>query len=301
MSSRQFRARLVAELAAAGDVRSDTVRRAFLAVPRERFVPEASAAEGLERVYRNEPIVTKWAAGMPTSSSSQPSVMAHMLEALSVAPGHRVLEIGLGTGYNAALLKTLVGRTGRVTSIEQDADCVREATDRLDGYDVETVLGDGYGGVASAAPYDRIIVTASVISCPQTWWHQLVPGGLLVVPLRFTDQMEAQAIAVFARSAEGFDAIGVIPGGFMALRHPDEPAHTASPFISAYDHTTSPPGVLIQLGGPAIRLMTQPARTRILSTVLTLAKSRTWTGSGLSGAAWHLQIAVPKSRPAPSS
>jgi protein-L-isoaspartate(D-aspartate) O-methyltransferase len=110
--SSELRAGLVRRLEAGGWIRSPRVREAFLATPRELFLPEFAAREGLGAVYRDEAIVTKRARhGMPLSSSSQPAIMALMLEALEPADGMRVLEIGAGTGYNAALLAHLVGAT----------------------------------------------------------------------------------------------------------------------------------------------------------------------------------------------
>src|SRR4051794_16053500 len=102
--SAALRRALVSELEVRGVIRSAAVRSAFLRVPRELFVPERLAEDGLDAVYRDEAIVTKTGPqGMPMSSSSQPSIMAEMLERLLVEPGMRVLEVGAGTGYNAAL------------------------------------------------------------------------------------------------------------------------------------------------------------------------------------------------------
>src|SRR5262249_49722914 len=116
--------RLVAELAAHDVIGTDAVRRAFLAVPREAFLP----GRPLSEVYRDVAIPTRFdAQGFPKSSSSQPAIMAAMLEQLDLQPGQRVLEIGAGTGYNAALLKELVGAAGRVVSIDLDPQVAREA------------------------------------------------------------------------------------------------------------------------------------------------------------------------------
>src|SRR6266511_1066910 len=112
--SEHLRRKLVGKLREDGLLADPRVAGAFLAVPRERFVPEAAERDGLEAVYADRPILTRRdARGFPTSSSSQPAIMAAMLDALCLRPGQRVLEVGAGTGYNAALLTGLAGPTGR--------------------------------------------------------------------------------------------------------------------------------------------------------------------------------------------
>ena len=171
--SRKLRRQLVESLAQNGWIRSAPVREAFLAVPRELFVPEFAASHGLEAVYRDEAILTKQAAsGLPLSSSSQPAIMALMLEQLQLGEGMSVLEVGAGTGYNAALLSRLVGRSGRVVSVDVDPEVARGARRNLraGGYRARVVVGDGRDGVASDAPYHRIVVTASSESVPVAWF-----------------------------------------------------------------------------------------------------------------------------------
>jgi protein-L-isoaspartate(D-aspartate) O-methyltransferase len=109
-ASERLRRKLVRDLRERGVVCSPLVAAAFAAVPRELFIGEVAAERGLQAVYRDEAIVTKRdPRGLPLSSSSQPSLMAKMLDLLEVQPGHRVLEIGAGTGYNMALLSHIVG------------------------------------------------------------------------------------------------------------------------------------------------------------------------------------------------
>jgi protein-L-isoaspartate(D-aspartate) O-methyltransferase len=124
---------------------------AFLAVPRHLFLPGVPP----ERAYRDEAIATKIEGGLPVSSSSQPAIMAIMLEQLDVRPGMRVLEIGAGTGYNAALLQHLVGQRGRVVTIDIDPEVVGWARERLAaaGYpEVVVIEGDGADGWPAEAP-----------------------------------------------------------------------------------------------------------------------------------------------------
>lgn len=112
----------------------------------------------------------------PSSSCSQPSVVAAMLDALDVHDGHRVLEIGTGTGWNAALLCERVGTHGYVISVEVDP------TIADGGYAPLVVTADGTKGYASGAPYDRVVCTASVRMVPRPWIDQTRPGGVIVTP-----------------------------------------------------------------------------------------------------------------------
>jgi protein-L-isoaspartate(D-aspartate) O-methyltransferase len=177
-----LRGKLVDTLMASGFVRSDRVADALRAVPRHRFIPEATP----HVAYDDSAYVTKRnEIGMAVSSVSAPHVIAVMLELLDVQPGHRVLEIGSG-GYNAALLAELAGATGRVTTIDIDLDVVNRARLLLPaaGYDTVVVRhGDGETGDPDDAPYDRIIVTARADDIPPAWWQQLAPGGRIVMPL----------------------------------------------------------------------------------------------------------------------
>jgi protein-L-isoaspartate(D-aspartate) O-methyltransferase len=180
-----LRAQLVAQLRKAGALASAAVRAAMEAVPRHLFLPGVPVDEA----YANQAVITKRdAGGQPLSSASQPSIVAIMLEQLEVRPGHRVLEIGAGTGYHAALLHTLAGARGQVTSIDIDpelADRAREALGATGYGDVRVVTGDGTLGYQANAPYDRIVVTAGAWDVPPAWWEQLIEGGRLVVPLRW--------------------------------------------------------------------------------------------------------------------
>lgn len=180
----RLRGALVDQLLETGMVRTPRVEAALRAVPRHMFVPEVP----LRRAYANDVTATKRDAdGTPISAASQPSIVAAMLEQLAVAPGHRVLEIGAGTGYNAALLAYLAGDDGRVVTLDVDDDIVDGARAVLSaaGFPGVTVVReDGALGYAPSAPYDRIIATVGARDLPLAWQDQLAPGGRIVVPLR---------------------------------------------------------------------------------------------------------------------
>ena len=177
------RARLVDDLRDSGRLTDPAIEAAFRAVPRHVFLPTMRAADA----YQDEAFVIKTGPdGLPLSSSSQPAIMAIMLEQLGITPGQRVLEIGTGTGYNAALMAHLVGAPGTVVTMDIDEDLVAKARAKLDaaGYhDVIVVCGDGGFGEPGYAPYDRIIVTAGAWDLAPEWLEQLGPGGRIVLPL----------------------------------------------------------------------------------------------------------------------
>jgi protein-L-isoaspartate(D-aspartate) O-methyltransferase len=180
----RLRDALIAKLRDRKMLRSEPVEAALRAVPRHLFVPGTP----LSAAYANDVVLTKRdLKDAPISAASQPSIVALMLEQLGVEPGHNILEIGAGTGYNAALLARLAGPGGRVTTIDVDADLVLEARAalRAAGYpDVGVVLRDGALGYGDQAPYDRVIATVGAWDLPLPWLDQLGPAGRLVVPLR---------------------------------------------------------------------------------------------------------------------
>ncbi|TWF75673.1 protein-L-isoaspartate(D-aspartate) O-methyltransferase [Pseudonocardia hierapolitana] len=147
--------------------------------------------EVAELIYSDSALVTAvGAGGVPRSSSSQPSLVVRMLDRLQLRVGGRVLEIGTGTGYNAALLSRIVGETGRVTTVDVDPDLVAAAAARIGtaagepGFGpVEVICGDGAAGWPGGAPYDRMIATVGCGAVPEEWWDQLRDDGLAVVPL----------------------------------------------------------------------------------------------------------------------
>ena len=183
METSELRARMIDQLKK-GLAMSEVVERALRAVPREAFLPGTD----LNQVYSGMVVPTKWdAAGTPTSSSSEVGVMAVMADQLDLAEGQRVLEIGSGTGYNAAMLASIVGEQGQVTTVEIDSDLAESAREHLlrTGFErVEVRAADGWFGWPDGAPYDRIELTASTKDVSPSWVAQLSDDGRLLLPLR---------------------------------------------------------------------------------------------------------------------
>ncbi|BCJ64792.1 methyltransferase domain-containing protein [Polymorphospora rubra] len=181
---------LAAHLADSGELSDPAWRRAFEQVPRHVFVPDAP----LDQVYADQALVTQQRPAptttgttgplLPTSSSSQPGVMATMLERADIRDGMRVLEIGTATGYNAALLTHRLGGNN-VYSVELDPTLHATARQRLaaTGHHPHLNAGDGTAGWSDQAPYDRIIATCAVNHIPPAWIDQLHTGGRIVAPL----------------------------------------------------------------------------------------------------------------------
>jgi protein-L-isoaspartate(D-aspartate) O-methyltransferase len=184
---------LVDDLKDRGCIQTSSVEAAFRAVPRHLFVP----GRALQEVYSDRAIPAKRDQdGRWLSSSSQPAIMAVMLEQLGLEPGHRVLEIGAGTGYNAALMAHIVGEAGRVVTVDIDEELADAARQRLGmaGFErVQVVCADGGYGYPEAAPYDRIILTAGASDITPAWWDQLEPGGRMVLPLTLKGSMKSIA------------------------------------------------------------------------------------------------------------
>jgi protein-L-isoaspartate(D-aspartate) O-methyltransferase len=153
------------------------VLAAFKAVPRERFMPDEYAGEA----YVDE------ARPLPGGQTiSQPTTVVQMLQALDVRDGMKVLEVGTGSGYNAALLARLAGPKGRVFSVEIVPELAAYARKRLAAAGARTVTvveADGSKGLAKHAPYDRIIVTAGAPELPPPLIVQLNEGGIIVIPV----------------------------------------------------------------------------------------------------------------------
>lgn len=216
--------RLIGQIDLAIPALPDAIRTAFRALPRQLFIPGVDSA----LVYADDSVVLRShdSPGGP-SSSSQPSLMASMLAQLELRPGHSVLEVGTGSGYNAALIAEIVGPTGSVRSIEVQpdvAEAAREALARAGHGEVEVVAGDALLlDVIGQREFDRVIVTCSVSDLSPVWTNSLARGGRVVAPLRLTAGL--QASVAFANQSDGsLLADSSIVCGFMPLRSNAEPA-----------------------------------------------------------------------------
>jgi protein-L-isoaspartate(D-aspartate) O-methyltransferase len=266
-----LRHRMVRRIVAGGGLEDPAWRAAFAEVPRHLFVPVyhsgISAEEGYGRyaaddtdprrrlrwltgAYADQPIATHVRDGELVSSSSQPSLMALMCQALDVREGQHVLEIGAGTGYNAALLAHRLGGTGAVTTIDLDAAITASARQHLAAYgtaealSVTVVTGDGALGHPAGAPYDRVIATCALPAIPAAWIEQCRTGARILAPFAtglvvLTVQGPAQAEGRFLST----------PAYFVPLR--------------GSGAGISPPAV----GGEPTLLDRHPARTRFGLTV----------------------------------
>ncbi|MFE4795428.1 methyltransferase domain-containing protein [Streptomyces sp. NPDC056708] len=190
------------------------------------------------KVYSDVPLTTQWddaaQAGpdrgrSPTSSSSMPKMVLSMLRELRVERGNRVLEIGTGTGWNAALLSHRLG-PGNVVTIEVDPAVPEEARRRLaaSGLTPVSVVGDGAKGYAEGCPYDRVIATCSIATIPYAWVEQSRSGAVIVAP--WGPAYGGQGIARLTVGDDG-SAQGpfVMSSAFMRLRGQRErfpPTHT---------------------------------------------------------------------------
>ena len=182
------------------------VLRAMDEVPRERFVEPSFAGSA----YADQALPI--ACGQ---TISQPYVVAYMTEQLGVQPHHRVLEVGTGSGYQAAVLSRLARE---VVSIERYRTLAEQARGRLKslGYDnVDVVVGDGFAGVPGGAPYDRIILTAAAERLPQTLLDQLAIDGVMILPLGSHDG--SQHIIKLTKSETGTRRENLIPVRFVPM------------------------------------------------------------------------------------
>jgi len=171
------RQRMVAGLRGRGLAFSKRVEEALLKVPRHLFVPEGVRSQA----YRDTPLLIG-----DGQTISAPHMVAVMAEALELREGHKVLEIGAGSGYNAAVMAELVGPSGKVITLERHPSLAAKAAQVLleAGYEnVQVMVGDGSLGYPEEAPYDRISVTCGAPRIPNPLAEQLRDGGIMIIPV----------------------------------------------------------------------------------------------------------------------
>jgi protein-L-isoaspartate(D-aspartate) O-methyltransferase len=187
-------------------ISDQAVLRAMDEVPRGQFVEPELA----DRAYADQALPIECG-----QTISQPYVVAYMTEQLALRPHHRVLEVGTGSGYQAAVLSRLARE---VVSIERYRTLAEQARARLRalGYNnVEVVVGDGFVGVPAKAPFDRIIVTAAAEHVPQTLTDQLVDDGVMILPLG--PHSKSQHIIKLTKSQTGIARENLIAVRFVPL------------------------------------------------------------------------------------
>jgi protein-L-isoaspartate(D-aspartate) O-methyltransferase len=182
------------------------VLRAMDEVPREMFMPEKLR----DQAYQDH--------AMPIECGqtiSQPYVVAYMTELLELQPQHRVLEIGTGSGYQAAVISRIASQVVSIERYRTLAESARKALDRIGYTNVEVIVGDGFEGARHRAPFDRIIVTAAAEEVPQALLDQLAEGGILVLPLG--PHSGPQQIVRLRKSGEGVTREELIAVRFVPL------------------------------------------------------------------------------------
>lgn len=220
--ARQFNHNMVDLLIQGGQIRTPAIERAFREVLRHQFLPpDINVAE----VYQDRTIVLKEAAaggplppGMPLSSSTMPGLLASILEAAELRPGMHAMQIGTGPGYLAALMANLVTDSGRLVTVEVDVDMAERAGRKLHSLghlNVRCVCADGSLGYPPAAPYQRIIVTASCAEVPQAWMDQLDRDGLLILP--FSPSQRAGLYPVIAFQKQGERLLGTVASSLVTV------------------------------------------------------------------------------------
>lgn len=193
--------RLIQQLVSAGYLKSDEIRRAFEKHPRHHFLstfyhtpnrmtlldPRNPCREDLELIYQNRAIGIHSDGERIDSSTSEPGLMALMIEELEVGKGQRVMEIGTGTGYNAAILSELVGPKGSVFTVDIEESLVREFNERISEYALKNIsvrTSDAYYGWRETSPFDRIIGTVGCTYVSPHWIDQLCQDGILLFPYK---------------------------------------------------------------------------------------------------------------------
>lgn len=198
------RRRMVDEQLAARDIRSPRVLDAMRRVPRHLFVPEQSRPAA----YADSPLPIGYG-----QTISQPYIVGFMTQALDVRPGDRVLEIGTGSGYQAAILSLLAKEVYTIEIISELAERAGRTLAGLGYRNVHVRAGNGYLGWPEHAPYDRIIVTAAPDEVPQVLVEELKIGGLMAIPVGTM----RQELRILRRTPKGVQTLETLPVRFVPM------------------------------------------------------------------------------------
>jgi protein-L-isoaspartate(D-aspartate) O-methyltransferase len=198
------RRRMVAEQLRARDITDEQVLDAMLKVPRHLFVPEGERASA----YGDYPLSIGYG-----QTISQPYIVAFMSQALDVKPEHKVLEIGTGSGYQAAILGELAGHVYTIEIVEPLAASAKATLERLGYANVHVRAGNGYAGWPEQAPFDRIMVTAAPDAVPPALVEQLKVGGLMAIPVGTGDQ----ELRILRKTDTGIETLQTLPVRFVPM------------------------------------------------------------------------------------
>jgi protein-L-isoaspartate(D-aspartate) O-methyltransferase len=198
------RDRMVAEQLAGRDITDPRVLEVMGRVPRHRFVPHSLRDEA----YRDHPLPIGH-----DQTISQPYIVAFMSQALDLQPDDRVLEIGTGSGYQAAVLAGLVAEVYTIEIVEPLGLAARETLEALGCENVHVRIGDGYAGWPTAAPFDKIMLTAAPAEVPMPLLEQMAVGGLLVAPVGEL----RQELVLIRRHAQGWERESLIGVRFVPM------------------------------------------------------------------------------------
>ena len=201
---------MIDEQIAARDIKDPRVLDAMKRVPRHEFVPEALRGVA----YQDSPLPIGH-----QQTISQPYIVAFMSEALALEPSHKVLEIGTGSGYQAAILGELAKEVYTIEIVAPLADGARQVLKKL-GYDnVHVRTGNGYLGWPEQAPFDRVMVTAAPDAIPPALVEQLEIGGLMAIPVGVGDQ----ELRILRRTERGMETLRTLPVRFVPMTGKPKP------------------------------------------------------------------------------
>lgn len=186
------------------DIRDARVLDAMLAVPRHLFVPDAQRAEA----YGDFPLPIGHG-----QTISQPYIVGFMTQALELQPDHKVLEIGTGSGYQAAVLSQIARQVYTIEIVAPLAERARETLQALGYRNVEVRAGNGYLGWPEQAPFDRIMVTAAPDEIPGALVQQLKVGGIMAIPVGSV----IQELRILRRTATGLETLKTLPVQFVPM------------------------------------------------------------------------------------
>lgn len=198
------RARMVKDQLEGRGIRDPRVLDAMRRVPRHLFVPESSRPDA----YVDAPLPIGFG-----QTISQPYIVAFMTQALDVRPGHRILEIGTGSGYQAAVLGELAGVVYTIEIVPALAERARDTLVRLGYRNIQVRTGNGYLGWPEHAPYDRIMVTAAPDEVPAALVQQLTIGGLMAIPVG----RGIQELRILRRTTAGVETLDRLPVRFVPM------------------------------------------------------------------------------------